>query len=172
MRRLLRILLNAATVLSLVLCLAVGCLWVSTFEKRFDWDWSYQRGPLVHERHFCANRGNLLLVFRNAHAQAPCTGCSLQWQGRVLAVQRYDYPPGHQWSVYVHAGALVIAFAALPAGRALAKTRRDRGTHGTHCAACGYDCRATPERCPECGSAVVTTAATPAREGKGETEGV
>jgi len=48
---------------------------------------------------------------------------------------------------------LVLIFAA-PA--ALLLRRRPRGPHG-RCRVCGYDLRATPNRCPECGTEVAGT---------------
>ncbi len=45
---------------------------------------------------------------------------------------------------------LFITTVLLPAGQALAWATRRRRQHKGLCAVCGYDLRATPERCPEC----------------------
>jgi hypothetical protein len=47
--------------------------------------------------------------------------------------------------------ALALLFAMAPALRWLAIVRRRRRRRKEFCARCGYDLRATPNRCPECG---------------------
>jgi hypothetical protein len=52
----------------------------------------------------------------------------------------------------------VVAFGVLPSSRGMIAAwrsvrQRRRMRHG-QCPTCGYDCRATPERCPECGSEI------------------
>jgi hypothetical protein len=49
--------------------------------------------------------------------------------------------------------AVLFGLCLLPAARgSLALTRRLRHDHPGRCRQCGYDLRATPERCPECGT--------------------
>jgi hypothetical protein len=49
---------------------------------------------------------------------------------------------------------LTSVFAITPLRRLLAWWRARRSTRAGHCQTCGYDLRATPERCPECGRIV------------------
>ena len=65
---------------------------------------------------------------------------STQFTGRTVTVVRVPYLP------------LVLLTASPPA---LALLRRRRRVRAGRCPACGYDLRATPDRCPECGAAPV-----------------
>ena len=48
--------------------------------------------------------------------------------------------------------AVVALLSVLPALWALRSIRRRRRVSAGSCAVCGYDLRATPQRCPECGT--------------------
>src|SRR5687768_4940110 len=66
--------------------------------------------------------------------------------GTVVA----DALVGHR--VWIPYWLLFAATAALPSARIAARLRRSRRSHLNLCPTCGYDRRATPDRCPECGT--------------------
>ena len=63
-------------------------------------------------------------------------------------------PGSERWRAIVvpHWGLAVVS-AVLPACWMAVTLQRHRGVRARRCVACGYDLRATPDRCPECGSA-------------------
>jgi hypothetical protein len=73
--------------------------------------------------------------------------------------QQWTQKPPIRWSIRC---GLVTAMAMLfPAGflwRALVRRRASLRRKNNRCARCGYDLRATPQRCPECGTAAAVAA--------------
>jgi hypothetical protein len=57
-----------------------------------------------------------------------------------------------KFQLYVPCWFAVIAFAAPPAWWYAMRRRRDGRARSGRCRCCGYDLRATPDRCPECGA--------------------
>jgi hypothetical protein len=176
----LRVLLNTATVLSLVLLSAAAASWV----------WSHWRDAWVGYRVLdgrsavvAAERGwvTVSVCGRRRPGRPPREHCfpPTPGGGWLVAVRPLDPPwlsagttddgrlepwwrpvrltaragsPGHSdmWDLTVRHWLVAVAVGLLPACRAAAGVRK-AARLGT-CPACGYDLRATPERCPECGT--------------------
>ncbi|HSI36872.1 MAG: hypothetical protein ACAI43_05775 [Phycisphaerae bacterium] len=105
-------------------------------------------------------------LFRYAHADddppqylgtfrldGPDIGTDVQRRGAFTFIYRPPSPRDSRFVLVTPYWAPCLAFALLPAvwvaRRIVGRGRRDRAT--VLCSACGYDLRATPERCPECG---------------------
>jgi hypothetical protein len=79
----------------------------------------------------------------------------------VLRFANGKLGPVNQWDFGVPYWFLLIVSGLWPVRRFLAfRRRRKRMVAGQFCEGCGYDLRATPERCPECGKVVVKIART------------
>lgn len=71
---------------------------------------------------------------------------------RFMASNLIESPrPEFLWTRYVPWWPLVLALAILPTWKLIGFARRRRAHPPGHCSRCGYDLRATPARCPECG---------------------
>jgi hypothetical protein len=160
--------LNLLTALSVLLCVATAALWV----------WSYHgciallvpRG--VGDRLCITSEFGVVVV----EVEGPLTGTPLpgweyftsplprRWPVRHGATGGFDVyrgsvrhyvrlPPTPVYGVAVPHWFLLIVTGALPAWRYDRFRRRAAArARAGHCPHCGYDLRATPDQCPECGA--------------------
>jgi hypothetical protein len=201
MRRLVRNSLNAATMVSLILALAVAALWVrSEIIVQDELIWNNRApaerrtsGVMIRSRlgemsvgwgeqvfvtrayfdmenppepssrptapHTLPTQPGLHYVVRRFPRPTPQPAGTF-WQRRGFRFVR-DGPtpsprgtvPSTETSVDVRVPhwLLLLAFAALPGVRVTRRSRATRRGNSGLCASCGYDLRATPGRCPECG---------------------
>jgi hypothetical protein len=187
-------LVNLATVLSLLLCGAVGVLWGRSYSVADEVGVRKTFGRIDNsERRFVNVRsaGGGLLVYwgrradygsPNTEAFARSVGWGEGWRishasSRTAEDIEYPYFTGdrgrfgfaadsYQYGTnqpdvknyWVAAGgvaphpAVALLFAAVPVVRLLLRLPRRRRRRTSHCPSCGYDLRATPGRCPECGA--------------------
>jgi hypothetical protein len=155
MKRLRRILLNALTVLSLLLALATAGLWVRSQSLR-----DYGNLSLHGSRRLWidSSRGRFLLGFENLGEQI------YAWRppGWFISTSPvYKTAPRH-WPIELEGGStftrlwlshwVVVAVSlAFPTARLAYILKRRQMCRLGRCSACGYDMRANPTRCSECG---------------------
>jgi hypothetical protein len=77
------------------------------------------------------------------------------WAGVLPGQPGWVWPLGWELRIgHAYVIALPVSLAGLALlPRLIARRRARRRTRGGLCPACGYDCRETPGRCPECGAA-------------------
>jgi len=162
-----RRLLNLLTALSLLLCGALCALWVRSYLRtdtvcvvrgRTLLYWESSRGAVAFALYTGFPPSDEPVV-----QEASVRGWAWQTtpgRDRYRGVKRtfgfYWYsmatPPGSvQRIVHLPDAAVLLAGAFLPALRAARWWRSRQGPKPGTCARCGYDLRATPDRCPECG---------------------
>jgi hypothetical protein len=181
MKRVRRRLFDIAAAVSLALCVATLTLWLAGRSYRFT---IYRFRTPVTWSISTTTRGVVVGATRfSGPAAGPAAG-EPQWQlvtvsatGPTLGVVRWEFL-GFTASGFTHINApslttrtnyfmvpfwfVVMVSGGLSASAVLAWwTRRGRRVLAGQgcCPACGYDLRATPERCPECGTPATTTPA-------------
>jgi hypothetical protein len=93
--------------------------------------------------------------YRQPKPLAPRQALGFEWDGGVS--QGYSYYPFR--ALTVPDWFLCFILASTPGWALFAARRRSHHAKPGLCRQCGYDLRATPERCPECGAAQLPRAA-------------
>ena len=175
----LRRLFTLLSVASLVMCILAATLWavshtgvgVASHRGRlYAWHIAHPPGVdvSVHAEHRWSRPAQLHLIVDQQHGNSgrgvPMGG---SWSPPRLAALGGELRYGElfrglgsgpgwavvgYWVVVVPHWWLVTVLAAVPGLAAARAVRRHQRAAGSRCAACGYDLRATPGRCPECGT--------------------
>ena len=155
-----RRLLNILTALSLLLCVAVAALWVRSYWRVHGVAFEGAAGTRG-----AVSRGGALYFIREPPGvgvppagwvwlSGPVAGAPTMPAGVTGPLGFGDFEP---------AGAMGPRIVAVPwwcvavlglalAGWRVGQPRRGRDRAAGVCSHCGYDLRATPDRCPECGT--------------------
>lgn len=184
MKRVLRWAFSGATLMSAVTLVAVVSLWVQSFQDRsLGWELEHitsERPEIRSSYSLEANCGVILFCFRPVR---PPYRDIVPWpRGAVWRFGYGCFPQSgwdgsftdsltHFWhesdmgfeEVAVPAWVFFLASALLPIAWLLRWPGRHRARKyrpGGFCASCGYDLRATPNQCPECGAVATSKRAT------------
>jgi hypothetical protein len=146
MRRIGTWLFNGFAAASLLLCVA----------RTIAWIWSD-----AHSNDFRPFSGYGGIQLRTAHRMIVYLGPPYRpqpWTFYTPASQRMAIVVGPT-TVFIECWKLALGFGIIPAiwlfvrVRQSLINRRSRDRNEIHCSNCEYDLRATPDRCPECGTA-------------------
>jgi hypothetical protein len=146
---------TALSVLSLLLCVATLSLWVRNYWTTDSLEYSEGilsfRRPVEFGDEFRwvieSSHGSILLIRGTMSELFEPSATWRDWLGFGYLVAGESIR-----SVWIPHWFLALLFAVLPALHLRALIRSRRLHRAGYCPRCGYDLRATPERCPECGA--------------------
>jgi hypothetical protein len=179
-KRILRILWTTVALISALICAASIGVWVRSYWAGDHFYISRERGsgdnPWGTNYNFNSSRGELQIDFNGVRNSA--TGNHHRWISRrpprelplglspgdplikrlgFTPWQHGDYRPGEAWQYWMSAPtwSVTVLSALIPAVWIIQRRRSRLRSAKGHCRSCGYDLRATPNRCPECGATTV-----------------
>jgi hypothetical protein len=172
-----RRLITFASVSSLLLCAAIVVLWVRSYWHMDSVMWFHGTGAYGTE----SSRGVLTIVRSVGGPMAIPFSADNRWtfhfshdyqvfdyDGSLLIhlgfgyqrlrsmLERYDTVPLATIDLLAVPHLLpIFVFSLLPGCALIRRTRRTQRPQGKVCRFCGYDLRASKDRCPECGTPVM-----------------
>jgi hypothetical protein len=168
MKRVRRILRKAIAAMPLLLLLTVPVIWVRSYFATDAVAWSKNAGRSQCDFWVLCPKGHIAfhLVLGDTfsdeqgigyHAFSVYSvaqlGTGAYWKFAFIGFAVHHYPINGNWNVMVFVPCwMVLVAASIPS--VLHMGRRfftNPAQNATCCVACGYDLRATPNRCPECG---------------------
>jgi hypothetical protein len=166
-KRLRRITFNALNMVSLVLCMGAVALWVRSY-YRSDFIWcGYSGQPSYYSLQAARGQTRLGMAQFKIETYWGVVGSS---SGHVSIVAGEMLPLPHSFiglgfgrapelpwypiapAADVPLWIIAAVFAVLPTIRLYRRLQTRRGVICGRCPSCGYDLRASPSQCPECGA--------------------
>jgi hypothetical protein len=185
MRYLIRLIFRLFAIVSLILCIGTVVLWVRSYQCGMFLEWNQIRCV----RQLAASRGEIWVyweqesagdseprhIFRAFSFTSPKRPRDWGYGPRDVPFQfdhaGFAYASGpnivrHQTAkiVIVPCWSVILCTLLLPAQYVrgwLQRRRKKARQRAGLCVACGYDLRASKDRCPECGTAIPVMIATP-----------
>jgi hypothetical protein len=148
-----RRLLNLLTGLSLLLCAGSAAAWLLSLPLgEREWTQSIAGGLRVT----VMGHGLAIHTARERIASPPISASralrKIEWNRFPGDIYYYRWPTHSEWSVAVPLGIPLVFGMVLPTFYVLIVVGSRRERTAGRCTRCCYDLRATPARCPECGT--------------------